>query len=597
MKRATAEYGERTVPFPDERPALIEYAHERSGHFGTRKTESLLVKHYTWAGMRKDVEDFCENCRPCQKVRAKFDAEEPMRSVPVAPENWHTVAFDCAGPFPEALGTGNKYLIVAVDYFSKWADVKAVPSIKAHDTAGFLQELLDSKGCMSEVITDNGSHFHAEFTELLEQNHIDHNHSRPYHPQGNGLVERTIRTLKGALGKLVTKDVQKAQRWDGEIPSILRGYNWSTQNSTKLSPFYLEFGRHPKIRFGSGNRLRQIRDTLESTRAVLTGSADALSDTLRVPKDVIPLVPPVPVHSLRKGVGAGTSPVIRKAASRTFTEPYVNPSRPLGIALGPPATLSGLIASRRRESNKLAALKSQDRALNLQATVGDKAPETAESEAGAQKALQERDVARAKARESAANNIERAQERQKADYEQRHFKPTVGRKKWTMGSIRGLAAGTEIYVRDHLGKRPAKNGSGGMRLATDVLGPFILHGTKDRTYAYVADSRGQTFEKAWGDICPAYKNGDPPKAGDFPVTATSAYNTQLALEVASAKRPDTPQVSAATPRKRKLAEYREPRLTKAQEARMHKDHYEGRDDCGRFDLHSIPEDLEEAGIL
>ena len=77
------------------------------------------------------------------------------------------------------------------------------------------------------MLTDQGTHFQKHFEEALKRNAIDHNYSRPYHPQANGLVERSMRTIKTALGKLLEEDSSQAKRWDLIMNDIVRGYNWS----------------------------------------------------------------------------------------------------------------------------------------------------------------------------------------------------------------------------------------------------------------------------------------------------------------------------------------------------------------------------------
>lgn len=265
---------ERIVPFKSERSELIKRAHDESGHFGARRTEDLLIPHYTWAGLRSDVEEHVKNCLSCQKTRISLDEPAKLSHVPVEPSIWHTVSFDCAGPFPESK-LGNKYFKMAIDYFTKWMEVRAVKNLTSQTTSRFLETLIDRYGCMSEVITDQGSHFKGDFEDTLARNAIDHNYSRAYHPQADGLVERAIRTVKASLGKLLDEDSNKAIWWDLELPDITRGYNWSKQSSTGHSPFLLLHGYNPKLTKKQGKGGRKVstllRAGLESaSRSTLT---------------------------------------------------------------------------------------------------------------------------------------------------------------------------------------------------------------------------------------------------------------------------------------------------------------------------------------
>jgi hypothetical protein len=77
---------------------------------------------------------------------------------------------------------------------------------------------------------------------------VNHHMSRADQPQSNGLVERSVQTIAGALKRTVGGQGEVvAQGWAGRLPSVVRGYNMSTQASTWQSPFYLMHGWHPKV--------------------------------------------------------------------------------------------------------------------------------------------------------------------------------------------------------------------------------------------------------------------------------------------------------------------------------------------------------------
>ena len=220
VKKASGSFGDRVVPAPSQRLTLIKQTHENCGHFGLKKTESLLIQNYTWSGMRKDIQVLINGCHACKVTHAKFQSDPVMRPVLIQPETWNAVGIDFAGPFPVLKG-GNKYLIIAIDYFTKWIEEKATPDQTAKTAAAFLRSLMDRYGVTKKVHCDNGTHFKAEFQALPNTNKVDVVHSVAYRPQGNGMVERAVRTVTIALKKTVIQEPALAATWDEHLSPVL----------------------------------------------------------------------------------------------------------------------------------------------------------------------------------------------------------------------------------------------------------------------------------------------------------------------------------------------------------------------------------------
>ena len=84
----------------------------------------------------------------------------------------------------------------------------------------------------------------GEFTELCEKNGVRHEHSRVYWPQGNGLMEHFIQTMKRGLAVMIA---QHGGEWEEHLHCVLRGYRCSRQASTYMFPFFIMIGRHPRL--------------------------------------------------------------------------------------------------------------------------------------------------------------------------------------------------------------------------------------------------------------------------------------------------------------------------------------------------------------
>ena len=114
VKKAGNGFSDRVVPLPADRLELVREAHENCGHFGVKRTESLLVQNYTWPGLREDIQAYIGGCLPCKAANAKFQTDPQLHSIVVEPKSWTRVGMDFAGPFPVSEDQ-SRYVIVAID--------------------------------------------------------------------------------------------------------------------------------------------------------------------------------------------------------------------------------------------------------------------------------------------------------------------------------------------------------------------------------------------------------------------------------------------------------------------------------------------------
>ena len=107
------------------------------------------------------------------------------------------------GPFPPSFGYN--YILVAVDYVSKWVEAKATRTDDSKVVAEFLKSNIFSRfGIPRAIINDRGKHFCNKTIEaLLKKYHVHHRVSTSYHPQTNGQAEVSNREIKSILEKTV----------------------------------------------------------------------------------------------------------------------------------------------------------------------------------------------------------------------------------------------------------------------------------------------------------------------------------------------------------------------------------------------------------
>ncbi|NAW23499.1 transposase family protein, partial [Salmonella sp. gx-f9] len=107
---------------------------------------------------------------------------------------------DFMGPFPSSFG--NKYILVAVDYMSKWVEAQALPTNDARVVVRFLKKLFSRFRTPRVIISDRGTHFcNTQFEKTLKKYRVHHRTATLYHPQTNGQVEVANRELKRILEK------------------------------------------------------------------------------------------------------------------------------------------------------------------------------------------------------------------------------------------------------------------------------------------------------------------------------------------------------------------------------------------------------------
>jgi len=228
--------------------AVLESVHSdpSGGHLGSVRMYSLVSARYYWPGMYRDVRRFVRCCRKCDLFRPKKGPHfGSMQSFVEATKPFVRVGMDFIGPFHES-ARGNRYVIVIIDHFSRYAEAMAVREANASSVILALREkVLFRHSCPKEIIVDRGSQF---LSGLIREHSKKSNYklrfTAPYHPQTNGMTERLNQTLKHTIRKFV--DVTQTD-WDDVLPCAVFAYNITVHESTKFSPFYLVYKTEPRI--------------------------------------------------------------------------------------------------------------------------------------------------------------------------------------------------------------------------------------------------------------------------------------------------------------------------------------------------------------
>ena len=152
---------------------------------------------------------------------------------------------DIMGQFPTAVRQ-LKFLVVGIDYFTKWVEVEALATITEKNIRGFVWRCIICRfGIPRVLVSDNGKQFNKNsFREFSLQLGIRNHYSSPAHPQANGQVKVTNRSLH----KIIKTRLKGAKGiWPEELPSILLTYRTMARTPTKETPFRLTYGNKAVI--------------------------------------------------------------------------------------------------------------------------------------------------------------------------------------------------------------------------------------------------------------------------------------------------------------------------------------------------------------
>lgn len=218
------------------------------GHFGVKKTLAKLRTQWYWRGMKLDVNKFVGTCAECLRKNMTRQKAESSEHIEVG-GIWETLAMDHFGPFVVDQTGRKKYVLVVMDMFSKYVEAKAVETTGAAEVTKFLYKLFLRNGCPKSVLTDHGKAFVSEAVEqCYEKFGVKGKRSTPYNPQGNGIVERAIGTIKSLLRATLENEYDVREK----LPQVIAAYNNAKHaTTTGYTPFYLFHGFEQRSALGS----------------------------------------------------------------------------------------------------------------------------------------------------------------------------------------------------------------------------------------------------------------------------------------------------------------------------------------------------------
>jgi transposase InsO family protein len=223
--------GNRLIVPPSLQSAVLDLAHE--GHPGIIRMKQKCRESVWWPGIDRSIEDYVRDCVACVvSGKSVRPVPGPLQPAPLPQGPWRKLALDFAGEFVAA-PAHQRYLLVAIDYYSKWPEVAMCGSPTSAAVNTFLTGLFDRFGLVEEIVTYNGVQFTStEFADFLKLHGIRHCRTALYSPQANAEAERINRVLKEGIRAAMTE----GKSFSTSVRQTLAAYRMTVHATTGVSP-------------------------------------------------------------------------------------------------------------------------------------------------------------------------------------------------------------------------------------------------------------------------------------------------------------------------------------------------------------------------
>ena len=232
----------RCVP-EEEMTSILWHCHTSpcGGHFnGNRTATKVLQSGFYWPSIFKDSRNFVKMCDRCQRSGSISRRDEgPLTNI-LEIEVFDVWGMDFMGPFPPSFS--HTYILVAVDYVSKWVEAISTPTNDSRVVDVFIHKNIFSRfGVPRAFITDGGSHFcNKHLDRVLRRFGVKHKISTPYHPQTSGQAELVNREIKKILERTVSLS---RKDWSKRLDDALWAYRTAYKTPIGMTPFQLVYGK------------------------------------------------------------------------------------------------------------------------------------------------------------------------------------------------------------------------------------------------------------------------------------------------------------------------------------------------------------------
>ena len=224
---------------------VLSHCHDSpaAGHFGEKRSLFTLQRlPVFWYKFKDHMRLYCKTCDDCLRCKPLSRKGRAMMSSFQVGEPLQRMGIDIAGPF-HVSSSGNRFIMVVMDYFTKWAELIPIPDHTAETCARELVLKVFTRIGIPRILhSDQGRDFLSKlFAETCRLFQVERTRTTPWRPQSNGMVERLNRTVASTLKHYIHENQSD---WDTWLPMVAMAYNGSIHSSTGYSPYYLMFGRN-----------------------------------------------------------------------------------------------------------------------------------------------------------------------------------------------------------------------------------------------------------------------------------------------------------------------------------------------------------------
>ena len=233
---------------------LLKLAHDDLGHNGTARTYMILRRSYYWKGMKSFIATYVKQCDLCRQHNATATHYvKGAFEIPKAPMDF--ISMDLIGEFYPPSTRGNRYALTVICMLTGWVWCISIPDKTANAVLkAYLKNVHHIFGPSRKVLSDNGTEFKNDlFDRVAKELGVEHKvYSPPYHPQSNGRIEGFHLFLKACMAKHISPGLE----WDEVCLIAMAAYNFLPNEHARESPFFLMFGRDPRIPLSEALRPR-----------------------------------------------------------------------------------------------------------------------------------------------------------------------------------------------------------------------------------------------------------------------------------------------------------------------------------------------------
>jgi len=244
-KRSVTEVLQRCVEPAEGKEMLLEIHQGECGHHcSSRALVAKVFRHgFYWPTALTNAEEIVRRCEGCQRFAKQTHL--PASALKTIPITWPFAVWclDMVGEFRPARGNMT-HILVMVDKFTKWIEVKPIRKLDGHSAVTFLKEIILRYGYPHSIISDNGTNFAVgEFARFCMDKGIRLDIASVAHPESNGQVERSnALVLAGIKARLMEPLLKTPGCWIDEIPAVLWGLRTTPNRSTGYTPFFMVYG-------------------------------------------------------------------------------------------------------------------------------------------------------------------------------------------------------------------------------------------------------------------------------------------------------------------------------------------------------------------